>query len=121
MKGGHLEEDELGAEGGLVEVHEGGELGQRDGRIQLEQLLQAGQVALLLHQAKETPQLQPVRLLRAHQTDNVRQCRPCLLFLRSRLHCRPRLSCMHCHACSTTKLPATPLVVKGNACRTNTL
>lgn len=60
---GHLEEDELGAESGLVEVHEGGQLGQRDGGVQLEQLLEAGQVALLLHQPQEAPQLQPVCLL----------------------------------------------------------
>ena len=44
----HLEEDELGAQGGLVDVHEGCQLGQADGGVQLEQLLQAGKVALLL-------------------------------------------------------------------------
>lgn len=76
-QGWHLQQDELGAEGGLVEVHEGGQFGQRDGGVQLQQLLEAGQVALLLHQAQEAPQLQPVRLLRAQQPD-LKCCGPCI-------------------------------------------
>ena len=63
---GYLEEHELAAKGGLVHVHEGGQLGQRDGCVQLEQLLEGGQVLLLLHHALEAPQLQPVRFLRQH-------------------------------------------------------
>ncbi len=63
---GNLEKHELAAQGGLVHVHEGGQLGQRDGRVQLEQLLEGGQVLLLLHHALEAPQLQPVRFLRQH-------------------------------------------------------
>ena len=58
-----LEEHELGAQGGLVHVHERRQFRQRNRRVQLEQLLEAGQVALLRDQAQEAAQLQPVRLL----------------------------------------------------------
>ena len=46
---------------------ERGQLGQGDGGVQLEQLLEAGQVLLLLHHALEAPQLQPVRFLHQQQ------------------------------------------------------
>lgn len=68
----HLEQHELRAQRGLVHVHERGELGQRDGRVQPQQLLEAGQVALLAHQAQEAAQLKPVRLL--HPANNKTSC-----------------------------------------------
>ena len=59
----HLEQEQLSAQGGLVQVHEAGQLGQADGGVQLQQQLQGGQVALLHDQAQEAAQLQPVHLL----------------------------------------------------------
>ena len=63
-----LEQHELAAHGGLVQVHERGQLAQRHRRVQLQQLLEHGQVPLLVHQAQEAAQLQPVRLLRHKRT-----------------------------------------------------
>lgn len=60
----YLEEHELAAQRSLIHVHEGGQLRQRDGCVQLQQLLEGRQVLLLLHHALEAPKLQPVRLLR---------------------------------------------------------
>ncbi len=75
VAGAHLEEHELAAQGGLIHVHERGQLGQGDGGVELEQLLEAGQVLLLLHHALEAAQLQPVCFLYQHQ-DNL--CQLCL-------------------------------------------
>ena len=71
MAGAYLEEHELAAQGGLIHVHERGQLGQRYGGVQLQQLLEAGQMLLLLHHALEAPQLQPVCFLHQHRTLHV--------------------------------------------------
>ena len=64
--GCHLEQDELAADRRLVEaVHQGGQFGQRDAAVELEQGLQVGQVPLLVDQAQEAAPLQPVRFLQA--------------------------------------------------------
>ena len=59
MRQAYLENLELVLDSSLVGVHEGRQLGQADGRVQLQELLQHWHLPLLVHKACEGPPLLP--------------------------------------------------------------
>ena len=59
----HLQHFELLLDSSFICVHEAGQFRQADGGVQLEELLQHRQLALLVHKGHEAPELLPVCLL----------------------------------------------------------
>lgn len=53
----YLEDLQLRAHSGRIHIQQAGQLGQRDGGVQLQQLLEGRQVALLMQESQEAPGL----------------------------------------------------------------